>query len=287
MDDVRLPPDSRIGAGHLTVSDLARSVAFYREHVGLAARADAPPGTARLHAGGSDLLVLRESRDAVRPHRATGLYHFALRVPSRAALGAVLAHFAASRTPLTGASDHGVSEALYLPDPDEIGIEIYADRPREQWPIVEGTIRMLSEELDWDGLHAAAPDAPWTGIAPGTDMGHVHLHVAALDPVERFYVDTLGFERTLRLGGSALFVAAGGYHHHVGLNTWHGLGAPPPPPGAIGLDHYVIELPDDAAVERVLARARAADTPESASPEGPLLADPAANRLRLARAARG
>ena len=284
MDAPHLAPGTRLGAVHLNVSDLARSVAFYREHIGLAPRDAAGDGTvAHLHAGGPDLLVLHGRPDAPRAPRATGLYHVAYRVPSRAALGATLMHLGASGTPLTGASDHGVSEAVYLPDPDDLGIEIYCDRPREAWTFVDGQLRMVNDELDVRGLLAAAATAgPWTGLAAGSVIGHIHLHVGHIEAADHFYVGLLGFERVARLGDSALFVAAGDYHHHVGLNTWRGVGAPPPPAGAIGLDHFVVELPDESERERVAARLRTAGVKESAAPEGPAFEDPSTNRVALA-----
>jgi catechol 2,3-dioxygenase len=284
MNAPLIAPGTRLGAVHLNVSDLRHSVAYYRDHIGLVARdAAGEENIARLHAGGRDLLVLHGRPDAPRAPRAAGLYHVAYRVPSRAALGATLVHLGASGTPLTGASDHGVSEAVYLPDPDDLGIEIYCDRPREAWPYMDGQLRMVNDELDVQGLIAEAPAAgAWAGLPAGSTVGHIHLHVGRIEDAERFYVGLLGFERVARLGDSALFVAAGGYHHHVGLNTWRGIGAPPPPAGAIGLDHFTIELPDEAERERVAGRLRAAGVKESVAPEGPAFEDPSTNRVALA-----
>jgi catechol 2,3-dioxygenase len=252
----RLPADSRIGAVHLTVRDLERSAAFYTDRLGLRARA--LDGALGLGVGDEDLLVLVENRNARPARGVTGLYHFALLVPSRRELALVLRRLAATSTPLEGASDHGVSEALYLADPDQIGIEIYRDRPRAEWPREAGQLAMGTEPLDTaallrEGDGAGDPRAP---LARGTTMGHVHLHVAELDEAERFYVGTMGFERMQRYGPSALFVSAGGYHHHVGLNTWQGVGAPPPPPDSTGLRHFELLLPDGDARTALAERLR-------------------------------
>ncbi len=283
MNAARIHPDTRLGPVHLTVRDLPRALAFYTGRLGLAVR-DRADGTARLGAGGPDLLVLRESPEAPRAPWATGLYHFAVLVPSRRDLARALAHLLDSRTPLSGAADHGVSEAVYLPDPEGNGIEVYRDRPRAEWPLADGGVRMTTDPLDVQGLLAEAEDPPaaWNGLPTGTRIGHVHLRVARLDEAERFYVGVLGFDRMQLLNGSALFVSAGGYHHHLGLNTWAGVGAPPPPPGAAGLDHFVLHLPDTKERDRVLARARAAGL-EIGSEEGvPALTDPSSHRVVLA-----
>jgi catechol 2,3-dioxygenase len=180
---------------------------------------------------------------------------------------------------LQGVADHGVSEALYLADPDGNGIEVYRDRPREQWPVVNGQLRMGADPLDVDEI--LAEDGDGRGLAPGTIVGHVHLHVSHLDEAQRFYVDVLGFEVMQRYGPSALFVSAGGYHHHIGLNTWAGVGAPPPPSGAIGLQYFVVTLPGASARAAVEDRLRAANVPIESTPDGLLVHDPARNAILL------
>jgi len=182
-------------------------------------------------------------------------------------------------TVLQGVADHGVSEALYLADPDGNGIEVYRDRPREAWPIVNGRLHMGADPLDLDGVLAEDGGGDGRGLAPGTVIGHVHLHVSRLADAERFYVDVLGFELMQRYGPSALFVSAGGYHHHIGLNTWAGVGAPPPPPGAIGLRHFVVKLPAEAARADVETRLRSARVPFDTTPEGVLVHDPAGHAI--------
>ena len=272
---------TRVGAVHLTIADLARSLRYYQSNLGLAVHRQ-DDRTAWLGAGGPDLLVL-EADAAARPvHGATGLYHFALLVPSRPDLARALRRLAATNTVMHGAADHGVSESLYLADPDGNGIEIYRDRPRDQWPFPGGRLRMVTEPLDFESLLAeAGPSEDRAAMPAGTTMGHVHLRVANLADAERFYVDVIGFELMQRFGPAALFVAAGGYHHHLGMNTWESAGAPAPPPGAIGLRHFEVLLPDDAAVRDVLKRIEGAAIPTERVADGWLLRDPSGNGLLL------
>ncbi len=284
----RLPATTAIGAVHLTVRDLDRAIAFYTQELGLGLHGR-EGGAARLGAGGKDLLVLAGKPDAARVRGTTGLYHFAVLVPSREHLARSLRHLIDRRVPLTGMSDHLVSESLYLSDPDGNGIEIYRDRPREEWPVVGGLLRMTTDPLDVEGLLAESGpgEAPWAGLPPGTLMGHVHLHVAHLADSERFYSELLGFELRQRFGRSALFLAAGGYHHHVGLNTWAGVGAPSPPPGSVGLRHFEIIFPDATALDRVAARVRDAGAPIAVAPGAVLVTDPSGNRAMLVVSAAG
>jgi catechol 2,3-dioxygenase len=270
-----------IGSVHLTIADLERSVRFYDAQLGFGVqRRD--DRTAWLGAGGRDLLVLSQREHAPRVRGTTGLYHFAILVPSRGDLARALRRLVATGTVMQGAADHGVSEALYLADPDGNGIEIYRDRPRAEWPYAGAQLRMGADPLDLDELLAEPAEADESApLAAGTVIGHVHLHVSRLDEAERFYVGVLGFELMQRYGPGALFVSAGGYHHHVGLNTWAGVGAPPPPPEAIGLRHFVVRLPTAAAVEEVAARLATAGVPTEAVEGGIQVRDPAGNLLKL------
>jgi catechol 2,3-dioxygenase len=276
-----IDPRTSIGAVHLTISDLRRSVRFYETHLGFTVhRRD--DRSAWLGAGAADLLILTQCETAPRVRGTTGLYHFAILVPSRADLGRSLRRLVATDTIMQGAADHGVSEALYLADEDGIGIEIYRDRPRDQWPVADGHVRMGADPFDLETLLEEAGRADSAaGLPPRTVIGHVHLHVSRLDEAQTFYVDLLGFELTQRYGPSALFVAAGGYHHHIGLNTWAGVGAPPPPPGAIGLKHFVVSLPHTAALEAVVSRLSAAGAAPEAVDGGLLIRDPARNAILL------
>jgi catechol 2,3-dioxygenase len=241
-----LPANIHMGPVELSVSDLERSLGYYRNAIGLDLLAG-NGGKASLGAGGTELLRLVEEPGARPSHGYSGLFHFALLVPDRASLGAWLTHAARDRVALTGASDHTVSEALYLRDPDHHGIEIYADRPREQW---EGRVGQLmgTVPLDLDDLVAAA-DGDFDGLPDGTTMGHVHLSVADVDETTRFYRDRLGLDVTARLGDQAVFLSAGGYHHHLGGNTWNSRGAGRPPAGTATLHSFTIVVPGAETTE--------------------------------------
>jgi catechol 2,3-dioxygenase len=284
MEPFSIHPDTTVGPVALAVADLARSEQFYRDMLGFKplGRAD---GTLTLAAdGATPLLILHEQPGArPKPARATGLYHFAILTPTRLALARSLRRLAEAQWPLSGASDHLVSEALYLDDPDGNGIEIYRDRPRHEWPRAGGKIRMATDPLDFDGVIAELErdDQPWDGLQPETTIGHVHLHVADLRAAEAFYHGVLGFDIITNYGGSALFVSAGGYHHHLGLNTWAGVGAPPAPPDAAGLRRFAIVLPDADALETVAARVRAAGIAAEQTDAGLTLRDPSQNGVLL------
>jgi len=213
-----------IGRVALTVNDLDRVAGFYEKALGLVPLGS--DGEARaLGAGERVLLELRRDKAARRAvPREAGLFHTAFLLPSRADLGAWLRHAAAARLPLQGASDHIVSEAIYLADPEGNGIEVYADRPREAWTGLDGQIRMTTDPLDVNGVAAAAA-GPWAGAPEGTVVGHVHLQVGALPEAEAFYGGTLGLPVTAHYPGAA-FYGSGGYHHHVATNVWNSRGAP-------------------------------------------------------------
>ena len=238
-----LPEDAHIASVSLTVRDLGRSVAFYRDVLGFRVGKHTAVAAALSADGTRTLIELHERKDAVlRPRRCTGLFHFAILVPDRAALGRSLRHLVEQDRALTGVADHLVSEALYLNDPDGLGIEIYRDRPRETWNRVNGQIAMATDPLDLQSVaNEPGAERPWTGLEAGTVIGHVHLHVASLVDAERLYCGIVGFEPMVRTYPGALFVAAGGYHHHLGLNTWMGEGAPPPPEHVVGLRSFTVE----------------------------------------------
>ena len=239
-----LPADAHIGQVSLTVQSLDRSVLFYRDVLGFTETHREGRLSVLAPPAGRTLIELHQRADAIaRPRRSSGLYHFAILVPSRAALGRSLRRLTDKRWPISGAADHLVSEALYLNDPDGLGIEIYRDRPRDTWRSASsGEIAMATDPLDLQAIHdEPGADATWTGLDAGTVMGHVHLHVPHLDTAEAFYCGRIGFSPMVRGYPGALFVAAGGYHHHLGLNTWVGVGAPPPPENAVGLRGFTIE----------------------------------------------
>jgi catechol 2,3-dioxygenase len=282
MTQFAIAPDLAMGPVELTVADMSRALGFYRDVLGLQTREMGEGArVVELAAGDTVLLRLHERPGARRkPPRSTGLYHVALLTPARRELGRTLARLAEARYPLSGASDHLVSEALYLDDPDGNGLEIYADRPRAEWPRSGREVRMAVDPLDLEGLLAERGDEPWTGMAAGTRVGHVHLHVADLASTEAFYGGLLGFELMQRFSG-ALFMAAGGYHHHLGLNTWAGVGAPAPPADAVGLRRFSVVLPGEADLEALATRVRGAGAPLEQLPESILLRDPSQNALLL------
>jgi catechol 2,3-dioxygenase len=277
-----LPATTRMGAVELTVADLDRSLRYYGGQVGLELlRRDGR--TASLGAGGAKLLGLVEEPGASPAGRYAGLFHFAVRVPERADLARWLAHAARDHVQLVGLSDHFVSEAIYLTDPDGHGIEIYHDRPRDVW---EGRVasRLTTEPLDVADLLGELDDPasePFDRLPAGTDMGHVHLQVADVEESVAFYRDVLGFELMAELFRSAAFLGAGGYHHHVGANVWHSRGAPTAPSGTAALRHATIVLSSEA--DRDLAAARVADAggEPAVGDGGVLVRDPSGIALRL------
>jgi catechol 2,3-dioxygenase len=205
----------------LRVNDLSRSLAFYRDLLGMVEYARTTDRCELGPHGGRPLIsLLAVPKTKMRPAGLVGLYHYALLLPHRRDLGRVLLHLFQARYPFQGFADHGVSEAAYLADPDGNGIELYADRPREDWQRANDQIVMTTLALNVNSLLRSVEGEEWRGIAAGTRMGHVHLHVADLKPTGAFYRDAIGFDVTNRSFPSALFLAAGGYHHHLGLNTW-------------------------------------------------------------------
>ena len=266
---------TRLGAVHLTVTDLERSLAFYEHAIGLRVHR-CEGAVAALGAGGEDLIVLHEDSSARPAGRHGGLYHVALLYPTRAELARVAIRLAVTRVPIQGASDHGTHEAIYLPDPDGNGLELAADFPREQWPDISSPEGYGAgpAPLDLDDLLAtiAGEDAT-SHAAPGLAVGHVHLHVGDLEAATRFYRDGLGFAVMTDLG-TAIFVSAGGYHHHVGVNVWRGRGVPPVPADAVGLRHWTLVVPDAAELAAVRARLEAIGAPLQQRDDGVLAHDP-------------
>jgi catechol 2,3-dioxygenase len=278
-----LPAATRLGPVELTVTDLDRAVDFYRESIGLRehGRRD---DTAELGAGGEDVLVLVENRDARPVGRQAGLYHVALLHPSRLELARALKRLVATRTPIQGASDHVTHEAIYLSDPDGNGLELAADRPREQWPNLTDTNLYAGgpQPLDVDGLlDLVAAEPPRHEADTGLGVGHVHLHVGDLDAAMRFYRDVVGFEPQMLLP-SAGFVSAGGYHHHVAFNTWRGAGVPPATEDAVGMRHFTVFVPAAADVDAAARRIRAAGVEAEPRDAGLLVRDPSGNALLIA-----
>jgi catechol 2,3-dioxygenase len=275
-----LPPDTHVVEIALTVADLARQVRFYTGALGLSVM-DEAPGLVRLGDRDRAFLRLEERHGASRPDWSTRLFHLAILLPTRADLATALAHLVEVRHPLQGAADHLVSEAIYLADPEGNGIEIYRDRPREAWPLDATGVHMTTDPLDLRALLAeASPASSWV-VPAGTRLGHVHLQVHDIPAAEAFYVRRLGFTLTQRYGRDAIFLAAGTYHHHIGVNVWGTRGAPPPPDGALGLSWFRIEVPDRASVEAVGASLETGGIPAESVNGDVLVKDPAGHRVVL------
>jgi catechol 2,3-dioxygenase len=280
-----IDPGTQVGLLSVTVADLARSLSFYTEVLGFAPLKQ-DEKSAILGAGDTPLLLIREETGAQpwpRDQRSyTGLYHFAILLPTRGDLGRWLRHWLESGMGLPGQGDHLVSEALYLEDPDGNGIEIYRDRPRNEWQRVNGQIRMGSDPVDLRGVltEADREGKPWTGFPTGTRLGHMHLQVGDIADASAFYHGALGFDVVASMP-SALFVSAGGYHHHIGMNTWHSLGSGPAPAGVAGLQFFTIDLPSEETREAVLSRLDAAGIPHTRAGQIEVIRDPWQNTILL------
>ena len=274
----RLAAATRLGAVHLTVTRLDTSVAFYQDSIGLRLhrREDS---VASMGTGDEDVLVLHEQRAARPAGRHAGLYHFALLFPTRAELARAALRLADRRTPVDGLSDHGTHEAIYLPDPDGNGIELAADRPRDQWPLFGGGAGYAAGPAPLDVedlLRAVSGEEPRRHADSGLRIGHVHLHVGDLDAATRFYVEGIGFELMAQLP-TARFVAAGGYHHHVGFNVWQGIGVDPAPADAVGMRHWTLELAGRTELEALRERLAGIGVAASEEAGGLLARDPSGN----------
>jgi catechol 2,3-dioxygenase len=280
-----LPDETRLGSIRLRTADTGLLRDFYQRVIGLRPLVS-DDGVTALGAGDSVLVELDPDAGAPpRPPRTTGLFHLALLVPTRADLARALRRVWEAGWQLSGASDHLVSEALYLSDPEGNGVELYRDRPREEWRQAGGELEMATLPLDLESVLGEDQDGEVGAMDDGTVLGHVHLQVADLAPAQAFWVDALGLDPTVRSYPGALFASAGGYHHHVGLNTWAGVGIPRPPAGATGLERFELVVPDADSVEAAGARlAAVADVTDV--DDGVLAEDPSGNSV-LVRAARG
>jgi catechol 2,3-dioxygenase len=268
-----IDPRLRIASVALAVADLSRSVDFYEHVLGLPVIAREPGRALLGHDPDRPALELTALIDATPlPPASTGLFHVAWLHPSRAALAATVRRIVGQRWPLEGASDHGVSEAIYLSDPDGLGIEVYADRPRERWerPRSGRGVRMVTLPLDLEDLLAQDEGGPTRQVPPGTGIGHVHLKVSDVPRATSFYSQALGFEEQAALP-SAAFLSAGGYHHHVGLNSWQSEGSGPPPQTAPGLRRVGFELSDRGELDRLQRRLEGTGGTEAARENGTLL----------------
>ena len=290
----RLPHATRLGPVRLQVADVTRSLAFYQKVLGL--RLITCEGSRAVLAAQKDdtpLVELRELPGArpVSRRGSLGLFHFAILLPDRPSLGRLVRHLG-NVGARAGAADHLVSESLYLQDPDNLGVEVYADRPPSSWHRVGRELMMATDPLDVGGLLHAGGDAPWTGAPAGTVIGHVHLHVGDLEQAAAFYAEAIGFDRTVWHYPGALFLAARGYHHHLGTNTWAGRAAAPPEAHDARLLEWTVELPDPAIVAAVGESLKRGGYPvelatASDSRRELVTRDPWGTQLRLDTTARG
>lgn len=264
----RLPTETRLGRVRLQVADLERSLAFYEQTLGLRIlRRDSAVAVLAAHGGDAALVELHQLAGARPMSRRgrLGLYHFAILLPDRASLGRLVRHLGEIGVH-AGAGDHLVSEAFYLTDPDGLGIEVYADRPRNSWRRIGRELMMATDPVDVPGLLRAAGSGAWEGMPAGTVIGHVHLHVGDTDLASAFFSEALGFDRMVWSYPGALFLGAGGYHHHLGANIWAGSNAEPPGDGDARLLEWTIELPDAASVVAVAENLGRAGMPTEPGP---------------------
>jgi catechol 2,3-dioxygenase len=268
----KLPDALSLGPVHLVARELQRAIDWYKDALGLRlhARGDA---NAELGDGSETVVVLEEDPAAIPAGRHAGLYHYALLYPSREALARAALRLIETRTPIQGASDHGTHEAIYLPDADGNGIELAADRPREQWPKGLG-YGGGPAPLDFENLVSTVRGGqPSEHVDDGLRVGHLHLHVGDIGEALEFYRDLVGFEEEANLA-TAAFLSAGGYHHHLGVNIWKGRGVGPAPEHAVGLRHWTIVLPTAEDVADVRARLAAAGIALADREDGFLVRDP-------------
>jgi catechol 2,3-dioxygenase len=261
----RLHSATHIGAAALTIADLQRSIEFYTRVIGFTVLTQTEETAVLGTPDGQPLLMLVQQTGArPQPAHSTGLYHIAILMPSRADLALFVLRLATSGYPLSGVADHLVSEALYLSDPDGNGLEVYRDRPRETWQWSNGLVQMATDPLDVEALltegQELAAGENWHKAPAGTVIGHMHLRVGDIEQARHFYADLLGFDVVQHLPG-ALFVSAGGYHHHLGLNIWQSRNAPRPPTDSAGLRLFTIELPDASGLDQLQQRLQTAQWP--------------------------
>lgn len=263
----------------LKVSDLQQSLAFYRDFLGFKVLVQETDYASLTVDGSTPILKLKEIKQALpKQPRTTGLYHFAILLPTRAELGSFLLYLVRQQYNI-GASDHLVSEALYFSDPDGNGIEVYADRPADDWTWTKDQVHMTTDPLDGQSLIKAGEGLEWSGMPSQTKMGHIHLHVSNLEEAGIFYREVLGYKVVCEYGGQALFLSTGNYHHHVAINTWNGTKRPDL--NSVGLDEYTIQIPNGSYKQEVLAALRERKI-SFVEEEGIVrTSDPAGNRIAL------
>ncbi|WP_462408549.1 VOC family protein [Neobacillus sp. Marseille-QA0830] len=274
-------PITFVGQVNVKVQNLERSLAFYKEIIGFKVL-EQSERSANLTADGKSVLLNIEQPVNVVPKqgKTTGLYHFALLLPKRSDLANIVMHFSEIGLRL-GSSDHLVSEALYLSDPDGNGIEIYTDRNPSEWNWHNGEVEMAVDPLNFTDLLTIGKQQSWKGLPAGTVMGHIHLHVSELKKTEEFYIKGLGFEVVNRYGTQALFISDGKYHHHIGLNTWNGVGAPTPSPNSAGLESFTLMLPNEEKRQKIIEQLKNIGASIFEENGSFVTSDPSGNRIIL------
>ncbi|MED4224034.1 VOC family protein [Neobacillus cucumis] len=279
MDRFHQEPNIYVGEVNIKVKNLENSITFYQNIIGFQILEQSERKAVLTADGKTPLVTLEQPADVIpKQGRTSGLYHFAILLPSRADLGGFLRHIIQTGYPL-GAADHYVSEALYLEDPDGNGIEVYRDRPSSEWTWKNDLVNMATEQLDAEGILASSV-AEWDGLPSGTIMGHIHLHVGDLEKAKEFYTKGLGFD-VVSYYPQAVFLSSGGYHHHVAINTWQGAGAPTPPKNSVGLKWYTLVFPSEGAREKVIKQLKLLGAPISKEGNDYVTSDPAGNLIYL------
>ncbi|MRG88339.1 VOC family protein [Salinibacillus xinjiangensis] len=274
-------PTIYVGEVNINVTDLGQSLEFYQHILGFKVLRQTDSKAVLTADGKTPLLTIEQPEDVLpKQARTTGLFHFAILLPSRSDLSAFLRHIVQTKFRYgLGASDHYVSEAIYLSDPDGNGIEVYRDRPSSEWNWSNGEVEMATVELDAQGLLAESTDE-WKGMPNGTIMGHIHLHVSDLKTTEDFYVNGLGFDIITTYPG-ALFASTGGYHHHLGLNVWNGTGIPAPPENSVGLNWYTLIFPDEESRAKVVTQLKQKGMTVNEQQDRYAVKDPSGNLIHL------
>lgn len=279
MEKFHQGPNIFVGEVDIRVKNLDNALTFYQNIMGFQVLEKTDCKAILTTDGKTPIVTLEQPVDVIpKVERRTGLYHFAILLPTRADLSVFLRHLVQTGYPL-GAADHYVSEAIYLTDPDGNGIEVYRDRPSSEWTWKNGLVDMATEQLDAKGILAES-DAEWTGLPADTVMGHIHLHVADLKKAEEFYTKGLGF-KTVSYYPQAAFVSTGGYHHHIALNTWQGVGAPTPPKNSVGLNWYTLVFPDEKTRSTVIKQLQQLGAKVTEEADFYRTSDPSGNQIRL------
>ncbi|MGG3890749.1 VOC family protein [Metabacillus fastidiosus] len=274
-------PVTFVGQVNLKVQNLERSLAFYQEIIGFKVLEQTETSASLTADGKTVLLSIQQPNNIVpKQERTTGLYHFALLLPRRSDLAKIVQHFIGIGLPF-GSSDHLVSEALYLSDPDGNGIEIYIDRHPSEWKWENDEVEMAVDPLNFVNLLAEGKQQSWKGLPAATVMGHIHLHVSELKKTEEFYIKGLGFEVVNRYGAQALFISDSKYHHHIGLNTWNGVGAPAPSPNSVGLESFTLMLPNEEKRNKIIAQLNSIGVSVIKENNSFITSDPSGNRIYL------